>query len=85
MWRFYSPRPIALLGGARAALFTAFAHALIRRRLPAALLTGVLVALWPRAEVALMAQPLYRWLVMYYYRMLAPLYRLRYRHEREEA
>ncbi len=85
MWRFYTGRPISVLGGTWAALATALAHALTRRRLPAALLTGALVALWPKIEGVLHARLFYQRLTMYYYRLLQPFYRFRYRHEREEA
>lgn len=84
MWRFYSPRRISLLEGIWAALSVALAHTLTRRRLPAALLTGALVSLWPKLEAALYMQPQYRRLMHLYYRLLEPVYRFRYRHEREE-
>ncbi|MDP9378912.1 MAG: hypothetical protein M3Q29_01955 [Chloroflexota bacterium] len=85
MWRFYTGRPISVLGGTWAALATALAHALTRRRLPAALLTGALVALWPKIEGVLHARLFYQRLTMYYYRLLQPFYRFLYRRrEREE-
>lgn len=84
MWRFYSGRPMSLLEGVWAALSVAVAHTVTRRRLPTALLTGVLVAVWPKIEAALHMQPQYQRLMHLYYRLLEPVYRFRYRHEREE-
>ena len=84
MWRFYSPRRISLLEGVWAALSVAVAHTVTRRRLPTALLSGVLVSLWPKLEAALYMQPQYRRLTHLYYRFLEPVNRFRYRREREE-
>lgn len=84
MWRFYSPRRISLLEGVWAALSVAVAHTLTRRRLPTVLLTGELVAVWPKIEATLHMQPQYRRLMHLYYRLLEPVNRFRYRREREE-
>jgi hypothetical protein len=77
MWRFHSPRPISILEGLWAALWAGVIHALVRRRIPAALLTGALVAVWPKIEAVLMAWPQYHRLMMLRHRLLEPVYRFR--------
>lgn len=84
MWRFYSGRPIFLIEGVWAALSVAAVQVLTRRRLPTALLTGALVAVWPKIETALHMHPRYHSLMVLYSTMLEPIYRYRYRHERAE-
>lgn len=55
----YSGFPFSALAGVWAALSCAVAGLVTRRRVPAALLTGLLVAAWPRVEMALQGHPLY--------------------------
>lgn len=76
MWRFYTGRPVSVLEGLWTALWAAVIHALVPRRVPAALLTGALAAVWPRIEAVLMTQPQYQRLIVLYYRLMEPVHRL---------
>ncbi len=75
--------PIAIFTGLYAALASAVANLVTRRRWTAALLTGFLVSLLPQVEARIAQQPLYYRLMSYWYRSMSRVYRLL--HPRESA
>lgn len=84
MWGMYPGGPFSVLAGVWAALSSAIAHLLTKRRAPAALLTGVLVSQWPRVEMLLQQQPLYHRAMRLQMRALSAVYRFQARRYREE-
>ncbi len=83
---YYTRRPISLLSGLWGALVGALVARLAHRPVPAALLSGMLVSVWPHlayriydSRSRLDEYPLYLRAVSAYYRALGPLLRLRYR------
>ncbi len=77
--------PIAIFTGLYAALSSAVAHLVTRRRWTAALLTGFLVSLLPQIESRLQQQPLYHRLMMYWFRSMSRVYTLLHPRERAEV
>ena len=84
MWRLYPGGPFSVLAGVWAALSSALAHLLTKRRAPAALLTGLLVSQWPRVEMLLHRQPFYHRAMRLQMRALSAVYRFQARRYRGE-
>ncbi len=76
--------PLSFLMGIWAALSSAVASRLTKNRLRAALLTGLLMSLWPQVEMRLQHQPLYQRGVVGWMRLMSTLYSLQHRRRREE-
>lgn len=81
----YPGGPLALFTGLYAALASAVASVVTRRRWMAPLLTGLLVSLLPQVEARLQQQPLYHRLMMYWFSSMSRVYGLMHRQERVEA
>ncbi len=77
-------RAFSFLMGLWAALSTAVANRLSRHPLRAALLSGMLVSLWPQVEMRLQRQPLYQRGVMLWLRMVSAVYSFQQRRHRDE-
>ncbi len=69
MRRLYLPSPYSILEVTWAVLSSTLAHALTRRRLPAALLTGAFMSALPAVEDRIRRNPLYDRLIEAYYRL----------------
>ncbi len=69
MRRFYLPSLYSILQVVWAVLSSTLAHALTRRRLPAALLTGAFMSALPAVEDRIRRNPLYDRLIEAYYRL----------------
>ncbi len=76
--------PFSFAMGVWAVLSSALASRLTRHRLRAALLTGLLMSLWPQVEIWLQQQPLYRRLLMGWMRVMGGIYSFQHRRHREE-
>jgi hypothetical protein len=83
MW-MYPGGPFSVLAGVWAALSSGVAHLVTKRRLPAALLTGLLVSQWPRIEMLLRQRPLYGRVMRLQMRVLSALYSFRARRDAAE-
>ena len=77
--------PASVVAGLWMVLASVIASLATRRRLPAALLTGVLGALWPLIEVIVADLPLYQHFSERYYQLLSYVYRRRHGRRIEEA
>ncbi len=83
MRRFYPPSPYSILQVAWAVLSSTLAHALTRRRLPAALLTAGFMSVLPILEDRLIRNPLINRLLDAYYRLGDQGEREEYEHRRK--
>ncbi len=88
---YYTRRPISLLSGLYGALVGALVARFAHRPLPAALLSGILVSVWPHlayriyeTQSAVRTYPMYYRAATVYYHVFQPYYRLRYRKQIRE-
>ncbi len=80
----YPGGPVAFLMGIWAAVASAVANRLTKRRVRAALLTGLLVSLWPQVEVRPQQHPLYQRGLVLSMRLMSPIYRFQSRRHHED-
>ncbi|MDP9353123.1 MAG: hypothetical protein M3P51_16505 [Chloroflexota bacterium] len=76
--------PFSFTMGVWAAVSSALANRLTPHRLRAALLTGLLMSLWPQTEIRLQQQPVYRHLLIGWIRVMGAVYSFQHRRHRQE-